>query len=1825
MNKTTWYSILVMIIVSNTYAMELNRWDETARLLPLLSTTNAWTVPSALLQGRSQQIGDSYQEAFNCRDVRGALMAQDAIISTREEVRNGKTILEKRSVLQDSRIPYALGVLSMQEGYKEEAIQQFMGAERAVGYKPHEMPVYHAARFARFLLENQHDKAYGHLVELQKLTPFYPTFNEVAKVQRHMLADAQYLPLLKELAAEGSVDAQFEVLKKACHEATKSTVVEDQADCIKSCAIYFQNLDAYPEFRPLLEVVTSYIKGIREYKEGSGQTAIKILGDLLKEETKDVSIQEVQQLSCNLLKALAAREDISARSYFAAQQIISTNRNERLRGFEALAKILEEKKAEDGSIIQNIFGEFDLRALIESHANNGQTVASCVCAQLTCHELFKKDAVTKEEYAVLKKYATNGNTKKCTQVEMMQSIARFCDLMILRKKQAVSVAVVNKCIEMVKAKKPASTIEQIILAKASATLDELAEQGLLDAQTWQLATRIQKDTEGKAIQPETVTYCLAVAKRLLEADQAELITDNGTRVVAALTQVAAKGNCYELVDPKLIAEARYLKSRYLFRLLHRGREAIGLLLDQSKGLDTLYLEANSAARADVTGAQAFVKAVGLYRKALMLYADRKDEVAVDVLLNLLALDLPVREKELCTNYCTYALRISAETGIHKAVAWQATTLLQEKNYALLFKQMTNACEPIFQNVFAGDSLDEWGVEIIPYATNGIFDAIGALEKKGQASLDAPRALFISMASLVQASTPHKMFSNENSSKEELLQVALVNAQEAYALACKDEELSYFKKNYYKNWLGIVCSTVGNYYADARNFGNVLVNDTVAQRKNLEYAEKIFLEGAALKHPQCITSAACIALDTPRSVRPMTRDDFIAHTRSLYEAAELKDKYAGARLAEHLFDGAKLPFGCGYSLQSDIQKAIQIAGKMGGEYPECQRIIGYHCYQAVAKSPKGQKGQAQESEKLIDQAIMLLAGAANKEYRPAYYHFREMVNLGVCTPAQVTQIHDFLNKKAMQNRVDAMAVYGSILSERAGRVDEGIALLLKARELSDGHIGSTELLTVFNAHPNKNDLLYHAVECALVVLESLENIDEIERLGIFKLLPLLEAALQVEDQREKALAYSQKLRAVFEQHGISVETISPEGVSPEGFGKVVQEVGEKDDHPATSTPELVRVPPLVTDDFLRGLGEMARAFQNMDSSESQRILKDTVLMEALEAGAHAENALAQCLFSKVLAYKAEHNVELQEDMSLKKGQYRQALIVGASAFMNDPENTSLMAEYERVHIAFCNFYASRYIPALKGDRKKLSVVYGEFMPLLSQLKLNGILPDQMILFNATYNCIEVLAQNGCVEALFSVVNNYLHSARSEDHNKALEALYRCGAVYELESAQALREMGLFDMYQKNITRIRELAERGNKHAALVLVFYESFNVKCNNIKDVGVLKQSLKNVLKYCGIAKKQKLPAGIHCWYKGQLLNPERMQRKEFDTALKELEAIAEKEVAAGELAMIMCGTTMQFPCGQKGLNDRRRCKKIALRIKDKSIEALKTLAQYAQEDGEYKNFLLYKLEIVKRLIHKPLICYMELAQNCAVANLYPDEIITYLQHQMDNGSVEAKLALAGIGIKRKEFEESMALVEQVIEAGGFVAHLARLEAAFAHLDRSCPLFNIKKGLEKAKIGIAGLIDSDLDKKIGIDSAQAFAMGVMKLLLWSLTQHTLEYKEDLYAGLDDIIDLLASNKYCHNSSVEWSLLMAIRHCNVGSAYWIIKTKINAALDQLKHSTNKEVDKAHIGTAVSILLSKLQAKALAAGKEDASQKIEDKAAIQDLTTLADKNGITYHII
>ena len=1804
---------LLFNIIATSFAMELqkrpvaNRWREMAKALPALTmydglpiTQSQYCVMSFVNRSKI-----AYLKALHSAHPVDVLeqvamplnSAYDDLINGTWKKHNGEQTFALARL--------ARGVLLQGQGNAHAAEYEFKEVERSAHNDPYEEPIMHAAACCRLLLNNQHDYALDELFELQKFLKTYPCWQQFTSHLRTMFIDAHHMPAIEKLALSGDVDAQFHILQDACAQAVTKKDVGAQCSQIKILVPYFESLLQHPKHTALAQAVTQYTAAVCAYERKQFSQASELLIELLDRSHDEVPLTHVNQLTHSLLEAVALQGDVRARCYVISHELQSTERKVRRSGIEHAEVIMQELMR--GGKTSQIACFDDVATQLENLAWNNNSTACVLLAQWKCYQALGSEVsgnnVVKanELHQAVKRFAQRGLDGTHQQPQLLKNIITYADGVIALCDGNLEAAG-QLFITLVGATELQHELDGKLRHRVGQLLRVLKEQGEWRARCW--VNNVACVGDGKTISEQNAQSCVLLATEMLDGAPKELIEGaQGAQLYAHVRTLVHAGN----------KEASYPAGRFLFRIVHFQREQTGLDCQNVHLLMPAFRDACTASLAGVPGAKSFQDALTFYIKTMQNTQEGKHDLAVESALKLSGVDLPEPEKSLCLAFVRHQLTTSVSLKNNSACAWLISDLLARGNAEEIAGVLT-FCETIFtefaESDFEKTSAETWQSKLQPYKMHNLVAKLKEVHVAGkEPQLQAQVAGILSLCHLVQASVPYQFIEdNEQVDKEVLLRKALVYAKEAYALSCTDDN---------KDILGLCCLGLASFYVK---------NDRLIEEKEM------LEEGVKLKHPHCMFIYALGELSTVPLDARVERFEFDAHIAMLHQAHALGSLHAGEVLAEHYFDGPGHPFECGYALDTDMEKAYNIANgivkKPGVSCAQAARIVGYLDFCRAQRESK--KIDARD---LVTNSIQLLVHSVQLGCEQAYAHLVEICKSRFCNPAEMRFIITFIEKKAVDRVPVALCAMGSILVENPQHRVKAIEYFNEAARLSGGTFGHYELIELYVSDPQRYmqgaDLFMVADHCVALLNAHIDirsfGSKAVEYFG--KVLLFLQEFKGDQEHTQKAERHYATLVEGFRRMGIEVSKV----MMPEAEISPAVAVTEMKVVSAVPMQEESAKPVALNETFLQRLTDIDHAFEDMSSEGAQRIMQDTASCDALKAASQEDHALSCYLLSKYRLYKAEHDSLILETFDTRKACYQQAVDVARRALQAEPENKRYARQFTQACTRVCAFYLN-CVTVVGCDQELLTETMKFLEPLVTTQEIPGIAPtDIKKIVRGASKCVHALACQGCVPALRLYVETYLQSQSAEQQNAALEALYRCAFEYDELRGESLRATGIVDVLATHHEYIKQLADtQNNGHAAVALIYCLGFQQKVKidqpDMVTEAALQETLRAVHFYSGKAKNSGCPAGVYLWYKNMLFGSQQISQDEFRQALKALEKLANTEEIAAELLIELCVAPVALPCGHQTTADKTRAKKLATRLKDRSVVALRVLTRLAQEDKEFTKAILYKLEIVERTKKLPPQALLELGQNCAVVKVYPREVLQYLESKKVEGNVEAIQALGGIAGRQKQFERAVALLTQAIELGSPFEAAAHFELAYVYVDADWSLRNVAKAVEHVEIAIHQMAAQGADVAFAADDMQPFAMLLIKLMLKSLMTQDLVLRQEAGKALEKVVDLMQVHRYYNQDSVEYSLILAMMQFMIGSDYWILRRYLVNALALLKESKSRTVDLEYIGNVVSIILSRLQADALAQEKEGNDKRVAQLTGnIQDLIALVKKDKITYYMV
>ncbi len=1078
MIKTTWLALFLLLYAGNTVvAMDptsprlrrdtnhakasekqrrmdtkgvSKRWQEMATVLPDLVKYDGLSISQGNYSVMS--FGTIRKKAYLIALQPESLHRLDALeqIAAPLDVSHDELIggaWKKRNGEQEFRLArLARGVLLQCQGDSDGAEHEFKEVERSVdkllssqkskySLASCEKSIGHAASCCRFLMNNQHDQAFGELLKLKELSGVYPCWKRFVTKQCQMLADAQYLlaiATLQELAQEGVVDAQFHIAQNACAQAVTSQDIEAQCSHIKVLVPYFESLVQHPEYNALAESLMQYTAAAHSYENKQFSQSTQLLVELLRSSQEAVALKDINQLAECLLDAVALQGDVRARCYIIPQLLQSTQQKVRRTGIERTAVLMQELICAGEKCQLARLDEFGLVTQLEDMAKTNNGTACVLLAQWKCYQALadmvstENAEATKARHQIVKLYAELGCKHTKQQPELLKTIIRYANGVVALCEGNLEAAA-KQFIAVVDTGTSQHALDGKIRTRASQFLIELKDKGEWRARCRYILQCVRQD--GKKITAETQVQCCTLTADFLERAPKQLYKQEcGAQLVTALNDVVALGN----------AQAQYLMSCLQFRLIHDKHEKTGLDDASMPKLDQVFSLAGAASKAGLKEATPFVKVVMQYRGAHGLLKKELYDNAAEQLLGLL--DVPLREtdKALCKAFAEHHLIKLAHAGNLGAGGWHVATLLETGDKEEIVKGIA-VCGRIFggflEQGVAQVDVEKWQKALSPFKKFQIMEKLEKiLSNEKFTHLHADVAFVLSMGYLLQAMIPYRFMADD---AEQQTVVLLTSSVERAKQACERgprQNLPFFREQ-----LGLAYYRLGHYYLENNNISDAM---------------DALCEGSRLQHPGCMRAASVLALEQPADEQIMDERMFKAHIATIERAYNMGDQEAGAILAEHYYDGPANPFGCGHFLEKDLKKSVILSNAIGSIYPQTACILGYYLFcQLTDPKEKGKKIDISGPVKL------LMDAAAGRQLR-AYGHLQEICLSSWCTQEMAQRIVQFLELKAGEHVPEALCALGTILIKDLRYVDDAIQYFQEATRFSNGMLGHFELAKVY---------------------------------------------------------------------------------------------------------------------------------------------------------------------------------------------------------------------------------------------------------------------------------------------------------------------------------------------------------------------------------------------------------------------------------------------------------------------------------------------------------------------------------------------------------------------------------------------------------------------------------------------------------------------------------------------------------------------------------------------------------------------------------------------
>ncbi len=1705
MNKTTWLTLFLFVCACNiAFAMDKKvvskRWQEMAMVLPDLVGYDGLPITQSQYSGMSF-VNDHKIKYFYALQPESPhpldFLEKVAMPMSVDHDDLIGGVWKKRNGVQKFRLAcLARGVLLQSQGDSSRAEQAFKEAESSVHSDfSYEKAIGHAATCCRLLLNNQHDYALDELFELQKFLKTYPCWKQFASHLRTMFIDAHHLPAIEKLALSGDVDAQFHLVQAACAQAVAQEDVAAQCSQFKLLVPYFESLIQRPEHNALAKSLIQYTAAAGSYERKQYPQATQLLIELLKHSHDEVPLTHVNQLAHSLLEAVALQGDVRARCYTIPQQLQSTQQKVRRAGIERAGVLMQELIRAGEKYQIACFDECGIVTQLEEMARKENGTACVLLAQWKCYQALadmvtsENAELTKARHHVVKLYAQLGLDRTKQQLELLKALVRYADGVIAFCDGNLEVAA-QQFIAAADTGTIENELDGKIRNKASQFLVELKDKGEWRARCRDVLQRVSQDAKNK----QTQEQCCTLASDFLERAPKELYTQEcGDQLVKALNAVVTAGN----------DDARYRMGHLRFRLIHDKHEETGLDDASISKLDEVFKLVGAASKAGVKEATPFVRAVMLYRGAHGLLKKELYDNAVEQLLGLLDVPLSERDKALCKAFAEHQLVTLAQAGNSCAGGWHIATLLETGDQEEMVKGLS-VCARVFPRFLELDTpnftIANWQKALESFKKFAVVEKLEKiLHDDKYIELHGEVAYILSSCYVLQTLIPYVfMEAGEGHRALTLLTSAVALAKRAHERA--DRKTADI---YRKQW-GMACYRLGYHYLENHNMPDAMT---------------ALCEGSRLQHPGCMRAASVLALmQPPVDGQRMDKRMFKAHIATIERAYNMGDKEAGAILAEHYYDGQANPFACGHFLEQDIKKSLTLAHKIGGIYPQTACILGHFEYRRLTNN---QKNTGQKLNLSVPVKLLMDAAAGNQQR--AYVHLQEIYLSRWCTQEAAQGIVQFLELKSDEHVPEALCALGSILINDMRHVDTAIRRFEEAAYWSNdmlGHFDLASIYAMFEQNNGKREIFKAADHCIAMIEAGARRGSAHVTEGKLTAF-ILELLLKFEGTAEEKQR-AKELCKVIQERLASVGVFAV--VSDQAVPQVVQQVSRANDQ------ENVHEVKFLTD-VMGAIG----------SAACQEIVGDPAAIERVRVNAAEGNAFAQHVMSQVSMHFGKTGIDARGTSIDRKTAFMAAVNYAMQALLGDKTNTKYREQFEYAYYQLIHYLRTSVIP----DVVSAQVSLVEVLEIVNQgLEVVSSHPELCPQSAQKINqealaCIRALACRGCVPALEMYLKTHLYeNEAAQDY--ALEIIGECCSVVSGQGSAMWEESGIASVLKEHIDHIVKLVEsKKNGLGALALSLWyaaEFERMPFDHDKARSQTQAAVDCVWTYCVKAKEWGCTEAIPVWSMMRLSRPEKMSDEECEQALAALETVVHTNVSAAEFIIKLYREGGQLPCGYTVAIDYAHAKRIAEQVKHESRQALFTLAVIAKEQHEHEQFLDYALALYQDGAY----ALSDLINNCMEYAVFPQALADHLEVEYKAGNMEALRALLTMRSHRKEFEKSIALLEESVVRGSTAEYL---ELALLYLDPEFSGCNVQKALGYLKLRIEALKKEQCVVQDIETCVDRFAAGVLVTVGIAAVRQNHTLKNQALEAISVVIGYAAECIGQGYASVDLLCVQLVDQCN----------------------------------------------------------------------------------
>lgn len=1750
---------IVIIGVSLTHAMEPQQDSYAHAMVGLLPTlaghhknvTQQFGLDT--FQLAAQQKEQLYTQALSgSNPLTQMVQVQKPVIFEREVIKNGKTSIQKSSY-EYALSHLAQGYLLQQAGDNEGARAAFDRALCTAGSKVQEQPVALTASFELAYAAKFYAIAFDDLEKLHaliKVCPLFAPYKKIADLQLQKLIDVDYVPAVKckaDSQEDGSIDAQYKFVQLMAIAASNQKTRDTYYEKLHRASGYFDRLDIHPEFRPLVDCMRLAYQAAQAYRSQEFLECSQKLIEIVKLPCDGNAMAALQGMA-QLQIGFAAKDEVYARCYQVKEQLASAHKATRAKGVEAAGKLVIDALSSD--VCERFMQEFNILDELEKFCSGYPAIAG-VCAQYYCQKILDlyKDQTAQEQLIMFAKRAQT-NARLAQQEEGLARVSKhilnFSQGILLFAQGSYGDAA-DLLIDSCSVAKKAKPFEIALRTCAHQLLQDLAKRGVWKARCFLNTEFFKSDNQKITVEKKAACCCLALD--ILDNAPSEFLESNFWQQLFTQVQEIAKTK-----DPF----ANYLAARMIFRVSHY-KSPDGLKPEDSLTI-ALPLTYAVASLSHSKEAQQFARALSIYQRVQVSMTKGEHDQAAQDCFQLLSLELPAHEQKMCSAFARAQLRACALKGCVSACTWDMGYALEsedQKEQRQAIDMAAQLFSRLMESDFEARRPEEWATVLKPFIEQGIAVKIEPVYAKNPESpLGAHAGATLCMCHVIQAMTCQRLLSDQQPLESVVqMQTALERAQTMFSELSKN---SIIPQN---EAIQLFYPIIGRCY--------YILSHMSLDYGETEQAFALMETGAKLGHPACMRTHALWILEDDQI---KNKELFDYAVSLLHQAYSMGDKVAGAVLAVHYFEGPSKPFACGLFLPRDSAKGLKFAQETcSQDFPSSLCVVASNEL-ALAN----QSGAARWQR--VDKALLLYLEAARLGHVSAYNALVHIYKSISTTDAQRKEVTAFLLSKEQGSKPLTQCALSTI-ALFIGNEDVAYEHARRALELSNNTLGYFELMKVYAYAPKKymqGEQVFKVAEHTIQFLGLSDMVDIQNAFDIASYLSQLFFALikygDGSDIDDHAKELYSKLIAATEKAGIKIEKVT-----------TVQEFTEKAANALVRIPgalqEDFEIPPcefklsaiaaLLDTDFAQGLKMIDSAFEDMDSPLAQLFICDEDVFEKLLKASVNDNAYASFLLSKICSYNA---VQATEDPQTCKKLLIEGLLVAGKAHELEKSNERYIAQHAAFIRQVLQVYMHRFIPRGGYDIASFKQIFAIIEPILN-FDENVHTPhftkeDRDSLYVQATECLYVLACNGYIKAAHTYADIFLQSKNPKEQEKALEALYRNSLALRKVDPKEAADMGIDELVGKHGAHIKELADnQRNASAAMVQSFWiiiEYRKQEAARAIDAQLKQLALDYADSYFLRAVKGGCKPAQFLSARKKIIGTEKLSKKEFEKLIKEIEMIALGEEEAAEFLMDLYvgdyGSVL--PCGQKIAIDLTQAQKWATRIKDTNIQAWRVLACIATQQGKAEQSVLCKLEIVKRLLSFEGDELIELAQNCSVLNVYPQEVKDFLEARAYEGTIEAMHGLGAIHINRKEYEQGIEWLQKALDADRAgdcrFAPSIHFELAVVHVQHDWPGRNIDCIMGHVTQALDILGERAKDDKPVIKAMQAIGSCLVRLLEEATVKGNVDLKNRVITVLDNLVDIMILSEAIDIETLEHQLIMAVRHCINGSPYPIIFKHIEQA-------------------------------------------------------------------